>query len=168
MRGAVVLLATLAVAVAAAGPASAAKPERVFRDVFSGETVRDPDWSGTCGFDVHRTAKGQIRGTVYLDNDGTFRRFVAHPSFQYTLTSAWGSVTTADRGMDRVTQNADGTLTIHGTGIHLRIKGQAYAIGLWRLVIDPMTGEIVSGTYHGNFDLEAPEIDAYVCSQLAP
>ncbi len=69
--------------------------------------------------------------------------------------------------MDRVTENPDGTLTIHGTGIHLRIKGQAYAIGLWRLVIDPMTGEVKSGTYHG-FDLLAPEIDAHVCSQLAP
>jgi hypothetical protein len=93
---------------------------------------------------------------------------VGHPSFRQTLSSEWGSITTDDRGVDKITENPDGTISVFGTGIHLRVKGDAYAIGLWRLVIDPDTGDLLDASYHGNFGLEEPEIVPYICSRLAP
>jgi hypothetical protein len=57
---------------------------------------------------------------------------------------------------------------VFGTGIHLRIKGVVYAIGLWRLVFDFDTGELLEQSYHGNFDLTNPEIDQFICDQLGP
>jgi hypothetical protein len=94
--------------------------------------------------------------------------FVGHPSFRQTLSSEWGAITTDDRGVDKITANPDGTLSIFGRGIHLRVKGKAYAIGLWRLVIDPATDALLDASYHGNFGLEQPEIGPYICAQLAP
>ena len=57
---------------------------------------------------------------------------------------------------------------LFGTGIHLRVKGQVYAIGLWRLTIDPETGELIDQEYHGRFDVLQPEIIEAICSLLGP
>ena len=160
-----ILLATLL----AAAPAAADKPE-IVEDVRFDPAITelDPFLSEECGFPVTFSAKGRFRGTIYFNTDGSFKRFVGHPSFRQTLSSEWGSITSDDRGVDKITENADGTVSIHGTGIHLRIKGEAYAIGLWRLVIDPESGELLDASYHGNFDLEQPEILPYVCARLGP
>jgi hypothetical protein len=61
-----------------------------------------------------------------------------------------------------------GRSLIFGTGIHLRVKGQVYAIGLWRLTIDLQTGELIDQEYHGRFDVLAPEIGETICSLLGP
>jgi hypothetical protein len=129
-------------------------------------TELDPFFTETCGFPVTFSAKGHFRGAVYFNADGSFRRFVGHPSFRQTLSSEWGSITTDDHGVDKISLNPDGTLSIFGTGIHLRVKGEAYAIGLWRLVVDLDTGELLDASYHGNFELENPDIDAYICDRL--
>jgi hypothetical protein len=68
--------------------------------------------------------------------------------------------------MDRITFNPDGTFNIFGTGIHLKLKDGPKAIGLWRLVLDPETGQLISQEYHGRFDVTAEEIDAAVCEAL--
>jgi hypothetical protein len=73
-----------------------------------------------------------------------------------------------ERGVDKITENPGGTLSIFGTGIHLRVKGEAYAIGLWRLVIDPTNEGLLDASYHGNFGLEEPEILPYICARLGP
>lgn len=152
-----------------AAPASAIKPEIVEDVRFDPDvTETDPFLSEACGFDVSFSAKGRFRGTVYFNPDGSFRRFVGHPSFRQTLSSEWGSITTDDRGVDKVTENPDGTLSVFGTGIHFRVKGDAYAIGLWRLVIDPDSGELLDASYHGNFGLEEPDIVPYICDSLGP
>jgi hypothetical protein len=39
------------------------------------------------------------------------------------------TITTADVGLDRFVENEDGTLSIFGTGIHLKLKGDVKAIG---------------------------------------
>ena len=70
--------------------------------------------------------------------------------------------------MDKTTLNPDGTISVFGTGIHFRIKGEVRAVGLWRLVFDPATGELLDASYHGNFGLEAPEIEPYICARLGP
>jgi hypothetical protein len=66
-------------------------------------------------------------------------------------------------GLDRYVENEDGTLSIFGTGIHLKLKGGVKAIGLWRLVDDLETGELISEDYHGRFDVGAPGIVEAIC-----
>ena len=53
------------------------------------------------------------------------------------------------------------------SGIHLELKGETVAIGLWTLVFDPETGEFVSQEYHGNFDVPISGQAAAVCDALA-
>ncbi|MGY1615669.1 hypothetical protein ACI797_02890 [Geodermatophilus sp. SYSU D00691] len=150
-------------------PAAAAPPERVLTEIYDPSvTVVDEFLSEACGVEVRSTAKGHFRLTLHFDRAGEITRVVAHPSFSNVLSSDYGSLTTADRGMDRFTLNPDGTVTIFGTGIHLKVKGGAYAIGLWVLTIDESTGEQVSAEYHGRFDLLEPQILDYVCGELAP
>jgi hypothetical protein len=170
MRRASPLLAGLALAILLAATPATADPPSIIEDVRFDPSITeiDPFLSEECGFPVTFSAKGHFRGTIYFNADGTFRRFVGHPSFRQTLSSEWGSITTDDRGVDKITENPDGTISVFGTGIHLRVKGEAYAIGLWRLVIDPDTGELLDASYHGNFGLEQPEILPYICSRLAP
>ncbi|MGY1697760.1 hypothetical protein ACI780_22920 [Geodermatophilus sp. SYSU D00814] len=160
-------LAATACLVAAATPASAIPPDRVVDVTFDPAVVeKDPDLSPLCGFEVTSSAKGHFRLTIHLDRNGEFVRAVGHPSSSITLTGPGGTVTTADRGMDRTTVDPDGTLTVFGTGIHLKVEGGAHAIGLWVLVIDPETGELLSEEYHGRFDVVAPEIVGHLCEQL--
>ncbi|MGY1699610.1 hypothetical protein [Geodermatophilus sp. SYSU D00766] len=159
-------LAATACLVAAATPA-AIPPDRVVDVTFDPAVVeKDPDLSPLCGFEVTSSAKGHFRLTIHLDRNGEFVRAVGHPSSSITLTGPGGTVTTADRGMDRTTVDPDGTLTVFGTGIHLKVEGGAHAIGLWVLVIDPETGELLSEEYHGRFDVVAPEIVGHLCDQL--
>jgi hypothetical protein len=47
-------------------------------------------------------------------------------------------------------------------------EGEVQAIGLWRLILDPATDELLDASYHGNFDLEESEITAYLCARLGP
>jgi hypothetical protein len=114
------------------------------------------------------TGKGHFRLTVYYNRAGSVKRLVGHPSFRYTLASPYASLQTSDVGVDKIVENADGTVSIFGTGIHFKLNGEIRAVGLWRLVVDAATGELLSAEYHGNFGLRADEIDAYVCSRLGP
>jgi hypothetical protein len=61
--------------------------------------------SEACGFPVIFSANGRFRVTVYFNADGSLRRFLEHPSFRQTLSSQWSSITTDDRGVDKVTLN---------------------------------------------------------------
>jgi hypothetical protein len=135
---------------------------------YEGVTEVDPFLSEECGFQVSATTTGHFRGTVFFDNDGNFRLFTGHPSTRNTLTSPYGSIESSDRGLDKFSLNPDGTLSIFGTGIHLRVNGVVYAIGLWRLTIDLETDEVIAQEYHGNFDVTRPEIDSTICSLLGP
>ena len=109
-----------------AAPAYAAKPEVVENVRFDGTvTELDPFLTETCGFDVFVTTKGHFTGKVYFDQDGSFKRFVGHPSMAHTFTSEFGSFETSDRGVDKFTENPDGTFTVHGTGIHFKEHGRA-------------------------------------------
>jgi hypothetical protein len=141
----------------------------VVEDVrFDGTTVVDPDLSEACGFEVLVSTTGHFRKTFYFDKDGNIRLITAHPSLSDTLTSPYASIQTSDRGLDKTSMNPDGTFLIFGTGIHLKVKGQVYATGLWRLTIDPETGELIDQEYHGRFDVLAPEIIDAICSLLGP
>ena len=150
-----------------AGPAAADKP-LIEHIRFDNETEVIPA-GDLCEFDVLATSNGRLRVATFLNEDGSERRVMENPSFVTTYTNplTGRSVTSPDRGLDKVTFNEDGTITIHGTGIHFRHKGQFYAIGLWVLTIDGETGELLSAEYHGNFDGGIEEGAAYICAKLA-
>ena len=151
-----------------ASPAHAARP-LVIEDIrFDGTPEADPFLSEQCGFPVSASQTGHFRGTIFYDKDGNVRLETGHPSIRTTFTSPYGSIETSDRGLDKYSLNPNGTLLIFGTGIHLRVKGQVYAIGLWRLTVNLETDELVAQEYHGNFDVQAPQIAETVCSLLSP
>jgi hypothetical protein len=151
-----------------AAPAHAAQP-LVTEDVrFDGTPEVDPFLSQQCGFPVSVSQTGHFRGTIFYDKDGNARLETGHPSIRTTFTSPYGSIETSDRGLDKYSLNPDGTLLVFGTGIHLRVKGQVYAIGLWRLTVNLETDELVAQEYHGNFDVQQPQLVDTVCSLLGP
>ena len=149
-------------------PAAGMKPDRVESVVFDPSlSVRDRFLSRQCGIDVMVTTAGHYKVTLFFDRTGEISRVVAHPSLRQTVSSSRGSFSTPDVGVDKTVFDDDaGTVTVFGTGIHLRVKGDASAIGLWRLVFDAQTGELVSEEYHGNFDLLAGDLLRYVCDQV--
>lgn len=158
----------------AAVPASAVTPWRVIDEVYStaDAPVLDEYLTQVCGFDVMASTKGHFRVTVFWDRDGEFRVQHANPSMVTTYSSVHASLETADRGLDKAWFDEDGLLQVFGTGIHLKVKGEAYAIGLWRLAFEPNEDftelTLVDSQYHGNFDYDAETIDAYLCTALGP
>ena len=149
-------------------PATAVPPERAVSEVFDADVaVVDEILTQECGFLVTARIAGHYRETVFYNKDGSVNRVTAHPSFRSTLTSPTATIRTADVGLDRYTFNADGTINIFGTGIHLKLKGGTKAIGLWRLVFDPATGELVSEEYHGRFDVTAGGTAQELCDALS-
>jgi hypothetical protein len=162
------LLVGAVVLVLSSGAAHGAKPEKFPVEVFDpADVVVDEFLSEACGTAVSFSAKGHFFGQAFFLKDGGIR-LAFHPSFRQTLTSAYGTLETSDVGVDKISFNEDGTVTVFGTDIHLKVKGEAYAIGLWRLTLDGTTFDLIDQEYHGKFDLLAPEIDAYICSVLGP
>ena len=155
-----------ALVLALAGPAAADKP-LIEHVRFDNETEVIPAGE-LCAFDVVATSSGRLRVATFFNEDGSERRVMENPSFVTTYTNplTGRSVTSPDRGLDKITFNEDGTITIHGTGIHFRHKGQFYAIGLWVLTIDGATGELLSAEYHGNFDVGFSGLGAALCDAL--
>jgi hypothetical protein len=156
-----------AVVVGFGGPAAAVPPDiRHFKWVNETEVIPA---GGLCEFPVVVSSTGKFREAFYFDEDGGLRRIMSNPSLVTTYFNprSGRSLTSPDRGLDKVTFNADGTVTVFGTGIHLRVKGQFYAIGLWVLIFDEATGELLSAEYHGNFDSGVEEGGAFICAQLA-
>lgn len=159
----------LVAAIWGAGPAAGARPERIFVEVYDPSDVQiDEFLTDECGADVFYSAKGHNFGQLFFLRDGGVR-LAFHPSFRQTLTSEYGTVETSDVGVDKISFNeVDGTVTVFGTGIHLKVKGEVYAIGLWRLTFGGPTFELLDSEYHGNFDLVEPEILGYLCGVLGP
>lgn len=151
-----------------AWPASAVPPERVVSEVYDADVaVVDEFLTAECGFTVTARMSGHFRVTEFYNRDGSLNRVTAHPSFRSTLTSLTGTIRTADVGLDRFVENEDGTVSIFGTGIHLKIKGGPKAIGLWRLVFDPEKEELISEEYHGRFDVGAEGTAQAICEALS-
>ena len=113
-----------ALVLALAGPAAADKP-LIEHIRFDNETERIPA-GDLCEFDVLATMSGRLRVATFLNKDGSLRRVMENPSFVTTYTNplTGNSVTSPDRGLDKITFNEDGMITIHGTGIHFRHEGQ--------------------------------------------
>lgn len=167
-RIAVATILTLATGLAAAPPASAVPPERVVSEVYDADLVEEDVFlTEACGFPVTAQLSGHFRITAFFNKDGSLNRYTAHPSFRTTLSSPTATITTADVGLDRYVVNDDGTISVFGTGIHLKLKDGPKAIGLWRLVVDSETGELISEEYHGRFDVTADGTLEAVCDALS-
>ncbi|OUM42614.1 hypothetical protein [Arthrobacter sedimenti] len=158
---------TLAAGLATAPHAVAVPPERIVSEVYDADvTVTDEFFTDACGFEVTAQLSGHYRETAFFNKDGSLDRVTAHPSFRSTLRSRTATITTTDVGLDRYVENADGTVSIFGTGVHLKLKDGSKAIGLWRLVFDPDTEELVSEEYHGRFDVTAEGTVEAICEAL--
>jgi hypothetical protein len=163
-----VLACVFASSILGAAPASAEAPLVIEQVRFDGSPELNAELSDQCGFPVMVETTGHFTGTVFFDNDGQFRLLTGHPSFRETFTSPYATIQSADRGLDKFSITQTGDLLIFGTGIHLRVKGDTVALGLWRLTVDLDTGELISQEYHGNFDVIEPEIGARLCALLGP
>ena len=162
------LLGGAALAAGTASPAQSEPPEVVEAVRFDGTPELDEGLSDYCGFPVTVATTGHFRGTVFFDDQGEFRLFTGHPSMAETFTSPYGSFESSDRGVDKISITPDGDLLVFGTGIHLKVDGEVYSIGLWRLTVDLETDELVGQEYHGNFDALEPEIRDTICVLLGP
>ena len=165
MRRISLLVAVVLSALAWAAPAQAAKP-MIEHLHFQGQVDVIPA-GALCSFPITVTASGHLRIATYFDRDGNITREVSNPSQVLTVSANGNSFVTADRGVDRFTVNPDGTITIFGTGIHLRVKGVYQDIGLWIITLDPETGDIVSVEEHGSFTGGFLGQDAFICSALS-
>ena len=167
MRKLVLVMLLGAAVFGLAGPATAIPPE-IHHLKWVNETETIPA-GALCEFPVVVSSTGNFREAVYFNQDGSVRREVSNPSLVDVISNplSGASFSSTDRGMDRVTSNPDGTVTVFGTGIHLRVKGEIVQIGLWILTFDEATEELVSAEYHGNFDAGVEEVGAYICAKLA-
>jgi hypothetical protein len=167
-RTAAATVLAFAAGLATAASAGAVPPERTVSEVYDADvTVTDEFLTTACGFKVTAQLSGHYRETAFFNKDGSLNRVTAHPSFRSTLTSSKATITTTDVGLDRFVENADGTISIFGTGVHLKLKDGPKAIGLWRLVVDPEAGELISEEYHGQFDVTAEGTVEAICDALS-
>ncbi len=157
-------LATAAMVALAVPSAAAAAPPVHDVEVFDPDTVQpDPQLSAECGFPVTARVAGHIR---YAEFSGPKARITAHPSLRTTFTGPGGSVSTLDAGLDRGTFLEGGRLAVFGTGVHLKLPDGTKDAGLWRLVVDLGTGQLVSAEYHGRFDVPADGTGAAICAAI--
>lgn len=136
-RARVILIASIA-CLALASPA-AAKPE-MERVVLNDIGLQDEFLSGACGFDVFFDGTGHVIFRLFTDSDGNPQREVNNFGVHLRIYSEWGSVSVRDVGVDRVTYNADGSITQVIVGnvqsIQLPGHGRVYAdVGQTTLMI---------------------------------
>jgi hypothetical protein len=171
-RARVFLLASIACLVVAS-PAAAAKPVMERIDI-SDIGVVDEFLTDACGFEVLVDATGHIIFRFWTDADGNPTREVNNFGIRLRFYSEWGSVSTVDVGVDRVTYHPDGSLTISVIGnvqsIHLPGQGIVYAdVGIVTFHVsfpDP-EGEPVVEVLH-EAGQHFGDQTATICEALAP
>jgi hypothetical protein len=162
------VLGIVAVAFAVASHSAAGRPQPMIQQFRFENEIEVIPAGALCDFPVTVASSGHFRVAVHFNKDGSVRRIMQNPSLVTTFSANGKSFTSPDRGLDKMTLDEDaGTVTVHGTGIHLRVKGEFVAIGLWVLTFDMVTGELLSAEYHGNFDGGIEEGAAFICSKLA-
>jgi hypothetical protein len=78
--------------------------------------VHDDFLSDACGFDVWFDGSGHITFRLVSDADGNPLREVNNYAVRVGYSSEFGSLSTVDVGPDRVTYEADGSITVFTTG----------------------------------------------------
>jgi hypothetical protein len=143
--------ALLAAAVVAA-PAGAATPQI---SVFKVDDSFTLPAGAFCSFPLTLHTTGKMRIAVSYNNDGSVRQISQNPSLVTTATANGVTGTTADRGLDKLTFNADGSALQLSTGVHFKVNGVYYEIGLRKILFsgdpnDP-SSTVLSFEQHGLF-----------------
>lgn len=125
MRRARGMFIALTACLAVASPVAAGKPimERI---PISDVGILDPFLTEACGFDVFVDATGHVTFRLFTDAEDNPLREVNNFGIRLRYHSEGGSVRTVDVGVDRVTHNADGSITqvIIGNVQSIQVPGQ--------------------------------------------
>ncbi len=161
------LLAAFVVAAVVAVPAYASPPDVSVFKVDDSETIPAGDF---CSFPITVHSTGKFRVAVYFNRDGSVRQVSQNPSLVDTVTNPANGKTilSADRGLDKFSINADGTVFLLSTGIHIKVQGVYYEIGLRKILFsgdpDDPASTVLSFEQHGNFGDDGPSA---ICPLLA-
>jgi hypothetical protein len=136
--------------------------------------ILDEFLTEACGFDVFTDATGHVIFRVWTDEEGNPTREVNNFGIKLRIYSEFDEVSTVDVGADRVTHNADGSITISVIGnlqsIQVPGHGRVYAdVGVTTLHItfpdpegDPVVEVLHQAGQHDDDQL------AVICEVLAP
>jgi hypothetical protein len=135
--------------------------------------VHDDFLSDACGFDVWFDGSGHITFRLVSDADGNPLREVNNYAVRVGYSSEFGSLSTVDVGPDRVTYEADGSITVFTTSnIQSLIapgEGRVYSdVGWTQLRItfpdegDPVVEFVAAAGQHWGDSVEV------ICGLLAP
>ena len=135
--------------------------------------IHDDFLTDVCGFDVWFDIDGHITFRVFTDADGNPTREVNNFALSVRYYSEFGSVSVVDVGPDRVTYNADGSITNYITGnvqsIQATGEGRVYSdVGWVQLHItfpeegDPIVEFVSAAGQHWGDQI------AVICGLLAP
>jgi hypothetical protein len=148
-------------------PAAADPPDVSVFKVDDSFTIPAGDF---CSFPIVVRSTGKFRVAVYFNKDGSVRQVSQNPSLVDTATNPANgrTILSSDRGLDKLVFNADGTVFLLSTGVHFKVKGVYYEIGLRKILFsgdpnDPAS-TVLSFEQHGNFGDDAP---AAICPLLA-
>ena len=121
IRSRLITGAIVATTLTLAGPAFAAPPD--IEPVHVDETFIGPAGE-LCDFPVQFHETGHFRVATFFNPDGTVRAVSQNPSLVDTLTnpSNGKTLTASDRGLDKFTFNADGTISLLSTAIHFKYQ----------------------------------------------
>ena len=130
----------------------------------------DDTFESECdGFTLIERVEGTIKISTHFDHDGNFKMEIVRFSLRHTFTNSetGASLFSPDVGIDKITVNQDGSVTIAVIGIVSRIivpgEGLVFA-HLGRIVFDAFTGEaIFQAGPHDDLDDVLP----LICSALA-
>ena len=157
-------------AVAAAALALPAAADTPDVSVFKVDESFTIPAGGFCSFPIVVHSTGKFRVAVYFNKDGTVRQVSQNPSLVDTVTNPANgrTILSADRGLDKLVFNADGTVFLLSTGIHFKVQGVYYEIGLRKILFsgdpeDPAS-TVLSFEQHGNFGDDA---SAAICPLMA-
>ena len=156
----------------AATTAVAGQPtmERVLIDDVG---IHDDFLSDACGFDVWFDGSGHITFRLFTDADGNPLREVNNYAILVDYYSEFGAVSFVDVGPDRVTYNADGSITDYITGnvqsIQAPGEGRGYSdVGWTQLHITfPEEGDPIFDVVSAAGQHWGDQVDV-LCGLLAP
>jgi hypothetical protein len=149
-------VASLVATAALAAPAAADTPQISVFKVDETSTISAGEF---CSFPLTVRTTGKLRVAVYYNKDGTVRQFSQNPSLVNTVSANGVTITNADRGLDKFILNPDGTVFLLSTGVHFKVKGVYYELGLQKILFsgdpnDPST-TVISFEEHGRFGDDA-------------
>lgn len=155
-----------------ATPAAAAKP--VMERVVVSEIGAPHDFlTAACGVDAFSDVTGHFILRMFAAADGTITRELNNFALHFRYYSEFGEVRAVDVGADRVTYNADGSITQVVIGnvqsISLPGQGRVYAdVGQTTVTITfPPEGEPIVDVQPGPGQHHGDQL-AVVCGVLAP